>query len=332
MDEIYMLNFRTENKNKEGSIFGLYGNDFYSLSINIEIINNQYHRSLTKGRKDCTIRTGDNPLHALLKYGESYGSFSCRQRDMRFIKLSMPGSYTPRIYRPFLNGSNILSLGDRREIDELKKEVFQYPDLFPYDNSILLSGLNQLAILKEMLLSILINIYPTKKNMKTSGNSIKNLLVLSCIEVETQLKGIYRANENNGGGKYTTNQYVKLKNIMQLDKFSVKFPFYPEIKSIIPFKNWEDSNPTKSLFWYNSYNSIKHNSAVEFDKATLQNAIYSICAVAILIRAQYGRYVPFWKEEIGSFFAITDSTKWNMAQRIVPPLIGNHWLENKIGF
>jgi hypothetical protein len=117
---------------------------------------------------------------------------------------------------------------------------------------------------------------------------------------------------------------------MQLHKYSVKMPLYPELKSFAPFKTWNLSKgATKSLKWYDSYNAVKHNSEKEFYRATLDNAITSLCAVVVLLKAQYGDDIPYWKEEVGNYFQVSNNIKWSIKDKILPPFDKN-WKPNKL--
>ncbi len=83
---------------------------------------------------------------------------------------------------------------------------------------------------------------------------------------------------------------------------------------------------------YDNYNAVKHNSETEFHKATLDSAISSISEIAVLLHAQYGTDIPYWREEIGSYFEIQNDTKWSIEERILPPLDGNDWNIKKFRF
>ena len=331
MDEIYLLTNRLGN-NSEGSFIGLKGQKLINLTVEKSVEHDQVHSFLNESFEYCAVKPGDTPSIALFNYGKIYSEKKNLRTLFKLTKLkNSTGMYYPRIFRPFIEEKETLSHGPYAQLEKLRKEVLQYPDYFPYDTKLLLMALNQLAILKEILLSILNTIHPSIKNLKTFGQNTKNLLVLSCIEVETQLKGIYKANEKISKLNYNTSDYVKIKPIMQLDRHEVKLPFYPDLKAVVPFKNWKKENPTKSLIWYDSYNAIKHNSELEFNRATLENSISAICAVAILIKAQYGSHIPFWQDQIGAFFEIRNNSKWATEEKILPPLKNKTWTINKMG-
>jgi hypothetical protein len=259
-----------------------------------------------------------------------------------------PGIYFKRMFRPFLSENNILLIIDNEPVSDpailnefLKTDNNDLPHYFPIDRKLLLLSINQLSALKEMLFSIFNTVYPIDDSqnpqlstINTYGQSIKNVLVLACIEVETQLKGIYKANTAVLPTSFTTNHYVKLKDILHLDKYKVRLPYYPDLQIIEPFINWTSDapGPTKSLFWYDNYNAVKHNSEVDFNKANLKSAIEAVCAVAILLYAQYGKNIPYWKENVGSFFEVTSEINWSLDEKLLPPTENSEWEAGKINF
>jgi hypothetical protein len=333
MDKIFLLNSKFDKKDYVDQLIGQKGQSLYNLNIEEFIENNEVHRFIKQSYEYCTIKTGDTPIKALFKYGRVYSEGGGSIKDYRLIELNVkPGHYYPRVFRPFLLTKKIGTLrSTSQDLKELKSKILNYPEFLPSNMAHILSAVNQLGVLKEMLISILNTIYPSTKNLKSFGQSMKNILVLSCIEVETQLKGIYKAHEAVSSNNYTTKNYVKLKDVLQLDKYEISLPFYPDLKPFAPFKSWKAANPSTSLPWYNGYNAIKHNSEIEFDKATLMNAISSVCAVAILIKAQYGTNIPFWSEKAGSFFNIKNKSKWTTEEKVLPPLVKNDWRVSRLG-
>jgi hypothetical protein len=191
-------------------------------------------------------------------------------------------------------------------------------------------SINQLSVFKEMLLDIAGTVFPEPTNLQTYGHTIKNLLVLACIEVETHLKGIYKAHELSAKKLYTTKDYVKLKELLKLEHYKVTYPFFSKLSTFQPFKGWDIANPTVSLPWYTAYNTVKHDGELRFSEATLENCIAAISAVAILIHAQYGDRIPFAREKLGSFFQIDLNYKWGRTEHLLPPWEGNKWYKEKV--
>lgn len=340
MTEIYILNDLNNTKpndyNSFDGIFTLSNYDLGKYRSVKSIKNGQIISNLKYYSFDFKLNAYESIEDGLIRRGNFKDS---SQFTLTKANLT-PGQYYSRIYRPFLVENNIMFfekdeyVADSNKIEEfLKKDYLQLPNQIPIDQKQLLLGINQLGTLKEMLVSVLNTVYPIQSNLATYGHNIKNLLVLSCIEVETQLKGIFKAHESNPKDKYTTNDYVKLKEILHLDKYVVRLPFYPDLNEIKPFQNWSASSPgpTKTIKWYDGYNAVKHNSEQDFHLASLENAINSVAAVAILLYAQYGKNIPYWKEEIGNFFEIKDEINWKLDEKILPPIEGEEWTAKVIG-
>lgn len=244
--------------------------------------------------------------------------------DWKYEKLELqPGDRYSRIYRP------ILSVSDPWNELGLWKEPFE-------DYKVTIRGLNQLITLLDLLDDILKVVHPEPANLKVYGSQIKNLLILSCIEVEAQMKGILKANGyknriNKKGDEILLNRldYIKLRDVLKLDKYEVFFLRYLELESFKPFSPWNKPSDPR---WYTAYNSVKHDTEGKFKDAILKNAINSICAVAILLKAQYGESIPFWKEKFESHFSIQHEIEWNHTEKLIPPLQGNQWKKRNYDF
>lgn len=89
-------------------------------------------------------------------------------------------------------------------------------------------------------------IHPAKTTLFTYGHAIRNLLILAATEVESHWRGILF---DNGiiKDKYSTIDYVLLKEELRLDEYSVSFPTYPWLEPLRPFENWNKDRPTGSL-------------------------------------------------------------------------------------
>lgn len=57
-----------------------------------------------------------------------------------------------------------------------------------------------------------------------------------------------------------------------------------------PFESWRlnaaSSNP-HSLSWYTAYNATKHNRATALNEASLENLIYAVTGLLVVLSAQY---------------------------------------------
>lgn len=149
----------------------------------------------------------------------------------------------------------------------------------------------KLNILLDELIDIMSYIEPVKTNFNTYGHKIRELLIIACTEVENHLVAIIKkSNLVKTNDRYTTADYVKLKDVAHLEEFAVKFRNYKSIKKLKPFKGWNDTNPTVSLKWYDSYNKTKHNSDLNFSNAKLIHVLEAVAANIILHCVRFGPY------------------------------------------
>ena len=151
-----------------------------------------------------------------------------------------------------------------------------------------------IRVLIQKLDEIFLFIEPSNVTKDTFSHKIRELLILSCTEVENfwnyYLKLCGVPERRNG---YSTNDYVRLKEKLFLNEFEFNLISCPELGAIRPFENWENSNPTQSLFWYDSYNKTKHDRTSNFNKATLWNSINAVVACLILHCVKFGPYTMF---------------------------------------
>lgn len=190
----------------------------------------------------------------------------------------------------------------------------------------MIGSINQLAILTDELNQIFKTIHPVKNNYKSFGHNLRNLLILACTEVEAQLKGIIRANSINQRTNYTTKDYYKLRDVLNLNEYKILFNYYPSIDLCSPFKKWKQDKPTQSLKWYDSYNAVKHDREESFDRANLIDTINAVSALAILIVAQYGSNISYWNERIGNFYNFKNLPSWKPTDYYLPPFENSDWI------
>jgi hypothetical protein len=230
-----------------------------------------------------------------------------------------PGNYFPRIYRPLLKSRDGLYGEFDVTLSRLISSFDPY-DYFTHDESTLISSLLQLETIIQRLKAIFMNVYPRGENLNSFGHEIRNVLILSATEVETQMKGILLANNyDKAAEKLSTKDYYKLNSVLRLKDYAITFPYFREAGIIAPFQNWTQADSTKSLVWYDHYNSVKHDRVGNFENASLANAISSISAICVLLVAQYGNNIPHWKELIGNFFEIHSAPKWDIEDCYMPP-------------
>jgi hypothetical protein len=207
-----------------------------------------------------------------------------------------PGQFYPRVARP--QAGRLIVLRDQ-------------------DNDYIVTARSQLLALTRQLGLICETIHPCEDTFDAFGHSIRNLLILACTEVETHWRGVLAAN-NFRREQYSTRHYVLLQRAMKLSDYAVRFPFFPWLAPVNPFKDWGKSGkPTQELRWYDAYNGVKHNREQEFKRATLRHVFEAITACLIMMDAQFSGRV-FIDGELRSFFHISARPTWPLADYYIP--------------
>jgi len=208
-----------------------------------------------------------------------------------------PGKFYPRIYRngliPF---PNVIVKDEFNRVGKTSHLAQGF-----INNKIFEQSIVNANILLKKLMVLFETISPSKSNFDSYGAEIRNLLLLSCMEVESSFSGILKANDYKGG-RWTTKDFVKILKPLYLNEYGIKFNLYSDIPLIKPFENWNATNPTTSLFWYDAYNITKHDRENYLNMATIKNVISGVSAVIILLHAQFGANHSFWRE--GEFINI----------------------------
>lgn len=180
---------------------------------------------------------------------------------------------------PMLNAPGEVISGVWRPGLYFKNEIHQALSINEHTQR---SAEQSLRILIEKLDEILLYIEPTQVGLQTYGHKCRELLILACTEVENLWAQYMRlANTTPTGRTFTTNDYVKLLTPLHLEEYLISCKLLGNSYPIKPFSQWNASNPTQSLQWYNAYNKTKHDRERHFSEATLENCIHAIAAVIV---------------------------------------------------
>lgn len=151
-----------------------------------------------------------------------------------------------------------------------------------------------IRVLIQKLDEIFFFVEPNILTKETFSHKIRELLILTCTEIENFWNSfLVQGGLISGRNGFTTNDYVKLKEKLFLGDFEFNLISYPELGTIRPFENWNSNSPTQSLFWYDAYNKTKHDRTSNFSKATLWNTINAVVGCLILHCVKFGPYTMF---------------------------------------
>ncbi|MBL5901130.1 hypothetical protein I7V27_21645 [Lelliottia amnigena] len=186
----------------------------------------------------------------------------------------------------------------------------------------------------ESLLDIFRTLEPERNNFTAYGNKIRELLIISCTEVEYLLqKFLTDSNKQPKYSFYNTGDYVWSLPILKLNLYSVSAMLFPGLGNLTPFLNWNSSAATQSLAWYDAYNKVKHDRGGTKDKATLEALLNSIAAIHILLEAQYGKELFEYRFQytFRTIFQTQNRPTWSMHDFAAPLLTKQkiEWLTPK---
>lgn len=226
------------------------------------------------------------------------------------------GEYYNHIYRPVFS----YKLQDKHIAFKDQPYRQEYDDLaIIAERDEYIRYIRQLEIIFEELTNIFKVIEPSSDNMNVYGNALRNIIILSCTEIDAMLRNIMKSNGyEKKNDNYSTNDYIKLKEILKIDDYVLSLNFFDSLGSFSPFKEWNKQSPTTSIQWYDAYNKIKHNRDHNFAHANLRNAINSVIAFAIILMAQYGWDNAFWKRKFDDIFKIKNVPRWNIEEFYIP--------------
>ena len=139
-----------------------------------------------------------------------------------------------------------------------------------------------------ILIELFRNIEPSPANLNAYDHKLRELLILACTEIELGWRAVLDDNSTEKKPSYTTQDYIKVKEPLKLDKLTLRLKDYPHLDEFTPFEHWDNAAPTKSLLWYNAYNATKHHREAEFKKATLAHLLKAMAALHVIQAAQWG--------------------------------------------
>jgi hypothetical protein len=158
---------------------------------------------------------------------------------------------------------------------------------------------------------------PHQQNLGVFGTRYESTILFACIGIENLF---LKALKDNGvkpkGSMYNSTDFVKLNAHLRLSEYQAKLGRYPWLPPFAPFAHWNIAQPTQSLVWFHAYNKLKHDKAVSYAHATMENAINACLAYWIVLRAVFGNAVDgraFFQKEDDDFY-LTSVPKWDLDQ------------------
>ncbi len=301
---------------------------------------------LSKSNEIGIIRYFDEKIAMYL-----HQDFSCKQEILDF-KNSLDKLF-PEVQKNFCENDLIIYVRNYLrveiiEIREVNDAGYFYPRIanelinFNYASKEFLNDIRAYQNIQNSLENLSTYIELTKDNFFVYGHKIRELIIISCTEVEYLMKKLLIDNNYPvPAEKLKTKDYFHCRDILRLNEYTVETRKYTDLKVFSPFANWTNENfrTSSSLPWYKAYNNVKHDRGGNFSQANLENLMDAIAAIHILLEAQYGKNI-FEKyhnlTEDQSLFFTTNSPNWELEKLSVPLLeihkyqgVVTNWIGNK---
>lgn len=186
-----------------------------------------------------------------------------------------------RIYRPFSeialekNFGQLLYAENDRYCDERVQLIRMY------------------KMLQSQVIDTFQYVEPVRDNENTYSLRYHQLYGNICAEIETNFRGILKANGYTRGNEDRWNMsedFFKTNSALKLNEYILASYCY-DISSFTgvnqPFATW-NSVSYSPCPWYQEHNAVKHYRSIDFKNANLKNVLTALTGLYILLYAQFG--------------------------------------------
>ncbi|HDR9011482.1 TPA: hypothetical protein QDB08_004490 [Burkholderia vietnamiensis] len=143
-------------------------------------------------------------------------------------------------------------------------------------------------VLQKDLQALFDYVEPSDVNLECHSYRIHELLLRACIEVEANCKAIMVENGHALREHANMRDYQRIETSHALSRYEIAIPTWQGAQKVRrPFLNWANDRAEHRLPWYHAYNLTKHNRALNFEQANFEHMLDAVCAVAVLLSAQF---------------------------------------------
>ncbi|MEQ1555029.1 MAG: hypothetical protein ABL929_12660 [Ferruginibacter sp.] len=185
--------------------------------------------------------------------------------------------------------------------DAFKKEDYQYVNHCYRKNTSTssISIANQFFSIENILLDAFQYVLPVESNANTCSVKFATVIRESCNLFEIISRKLYiQFFEVDTNSKLDIYNFLSLDHFLNLSRIELRAPvlecYHAKGEKIEPYlslQSWNRNEALKSEHipkWWSAYNKIKHDIDSLCNHATLENAIYSLSALFLLIKIVYG--------------------------------------------
>ena len=222
-----------------------------------------------------------------------------------------------RIYRPFTEAVMRSNVGlDYMEDERYCSERVQLIRMY--------------KMLQAQVIDTFQYIEPVENNKDAYSLRYHQLYWSICAEIETNFRGILKANGYTRGDEKCWNirsDFFKTNSALRLNGYELKSHYY-EIQNCIdasrPFSAWSSMSSYTALAWYQEHNAVKHYRSQNFNNANLKNVVTALGGLYILLFSQFGDLVDlttnegatvFFVDDEPMFFGVNNKMGYNLKQK-----------------
>ena len=180
-----------------------------------------------------------------------------------------------RIFRPFISKKYLDYAEDDRYCPERVQLIRMY------------------KMLQMQVIDTFQYVEPVEVNLEVFSLRYHQLFSNICAEIETNFRGILKANGYTRGKEEVWNMsddFFKTNLALKLHEYIIRSSIYEKIYSTDigqPFAIW-NTQVYCPLDWYKEHNGVKHDRSTDFKKANLKNVLTALTGLYILLYAQFG--------------------------------------------
>lgn len=180
--------------------------------------------------------------------------------------------------------------------------------------------------IQDEMKKLFLYVEPSDTNRVTYSYHIQQLLIRTCIEIETNLKAILKANKySRKESKWNMEDYRCIDVSHKLSDYKVTLPIWDgEYKLYQPFASWKT---THTLDWYKAYTNTKHNSKI--NDANLENLMNAFCGLFVVLTAQFNdlSYEPGLDHIVMSCHSRYYGGRYGIGEYL--EYVGPHWNDDE---
>lgn len=163
--------------------------------------------------------------------------------------------------------------------------------------------------------NVLTYIEPCDNNLTTYSHRLYEIFLRASTEFESICKDLLKGSNYSARpiDKWGIKDYFTLSSPRELTKYIIRIDAWDPIpKRIMPFKEWDNKKYTP-LPWYQDYNEVKHNRNNSFKLASLENSVFAMGSIFVILYSAMGEDIFSQYQETAGYNTDSEGFKYSLA-------------------